>query len=57
MASFADVQYFIYADIVGGSEKFADVIYGWSLSIVIQGSLKMEIGKALFNNFCKNVII
>ena len=33
MASFADVQYCIYA--VGGSEKvqtYADVIYGWSLT-------------------------
>ena len=36
MASFADVNYYIYADfapIVGGSEKVqnhADVIYGWS---------------------------
>ena len=32
---FADVQYCIYADIVGGSEKvqnYADVIYGWSLT-------------------------
>jgi hypothetical protein len=30
---FADVQYCIYADIVGGSEKvqkYFDVIYGWS---------------------------
>ena len=30
---FADVQYCIYADIVGGSEKvqkYSDVIYGWS---------------------------
>jgi hypothetical protein len=36
MASFADVQYCIYADMVGGSEKvqtYADVIYGWSLSM------------------------
>ena len=33
MASFADFQYCIYADIVGGSEKFqnyADVINEWS---------------------------
>jgi hypothetical protein len=29
---FADVHYFIYADIVGGSkkvQKYEDVIYGW----------------------------
>ena len=38
IASFADVQYCIYADLtpkVGGSERvqnYADVIYGWSLS-------------------------
>ena len=35
MASFAEVQYCIYADTVGGSEKvqnYADVIYGWSFS-------------------------
>ena len=34
MASFANVQYFIHADMVGGSEEvqnYADVIYGWSL--------------------------
>ena len=34
MASFADVQYCIYADIVAGSEEFqnyADVINGWFL--------------------------
>ena len=34
MTSFADIQYYIYTDIVGGSEKvqnYADVIYGWSL--------------------------
>ena len=39
MATFADVQYCIYADLtpfneVGGSEKvqnYADVIYEWSL--------------------------
>ena len=34
MASFADVQYYIYADIVGGSEKvqyYDNVIYGCSL--------------------------
>ena len=33
MVIFADVQYCIYADIVGGSEKvqkYADVIQGWS---------------------------
>ena len=33
MAVFADVQHYIYADIVGGSEKaknYVDVIYGWS---------------------------
>ena len=33
---FADVQYCIYADIVGGwvrkSPKYADLIYGWSLT-------------------------
>ena len=32
--SFADVQYCIHADKVGGSEKvqnYADIIYGWSL--------------------------
>ena len=35
MASFADVYYCIYADIVAGSEKaqgYADIIYGWSQS-------------------------
>ena len=34
MTRFADVQYCIYAKIVGGSEKvqnYAEVIYGWSL--------------------------
>jgi hypothetical protein len=34
MASYADVQYCIYADIVGGSKKvrnYDSVIYGWSL--------------------------
>ena len=34
MASFADVHYCIYADMVGGSEKvqnYAEIIYGWSL--------------------------
>jgi hypothetical protein len=34
MAIFADLQYFIYADIAGGSEKvveFVDVILAWSL--------------------------
>ena len=33
MYSFTDVHYFMYADIVGRSEKvrnYADVIYGWS---------------------------
>ena len=33
-AVFADIRYCIYADMVGGSkkvQKFADVIYGWSL--------------------------
>ena len=35
MASFAVVQYHIYADIMGGSEKVqkcADIRYGWSLT-------------------------
>ena len=38
MATFADLQYSIYADIVGGrvgqkqSEFRADVVYGWSLT-------------------------
>jgi hypothetical protein len=35
MASFADIQYCIYADIMGGSEKvqtYADVIYEWCLN-------------------------
>ena len=34
MPSFADVQYCIYADKVGGvqkGQKYADVIQGWSL--------------------------
>jgi hypothetical protein len=34
-ANFADVHYCIYADILGGSEKFqnyAVVIYGWSFT-------------------------
>ena len=34
MTSFADIQHYIYADIVGGSEKVqndADVIYRWSI--------------------------
>ena len=35
MASFSDVQYHIYADIVSGwvgkSPKYTDVMYGWSL--------------------------
>ena len=33
IAIFAKVQYLIYVDIVGGSEKvkiYADVIWGWS---------------------------
>ena len=37
MASFADIQYCIYADILGRSEEvenFADVINGWSLIII-----------------------
>ena len=37
MAIYTEVQYFIYADIVGGSEKvqsYADVIYGWSLRMI-----------------------
>ena len=37
MAGFADIQYCIYADIVGGSEKvqkYADVIQGWSLGFI-----------------------
>ena len=32
MAISADVQYCIYADIVGGSKICQDVIYGWSLT-------------------------
>ena len=35
MASFADVQYCSYADIVGGYENvqnYADIIHGWSLT-------------------------
>ena len=34
MASFADIQYCIYADKVGGvqnGQKYADVIQGWSI--------------------------
>ena len=31
MAVFAYVQYCIYADIVGGSENYVDVINGWFL--------------------------
>ena len=35
MANSTYVQYYFYADIVGGSEKvqnYADVIHGWSLN-------------------------
>ena len=42
MASFADVQYFIYADKVGGwvgrvqkRKKYADVIKKWSLRLTL----------------------
>ena len=37
VAVFEDVQYYIYADKVGGSEKvqnYADLIYGWSLTLL-----------------------
>ena len=42
MASFVNVQYFIYAEIVGGYKKvqnYADVIYGLSISHRITFSL------------------
>ena len=29
---FADVHYCIYSEIVGGGQKSANVIYGWSLA-------------------------
>lgn len=34
MFSFTDVQHYVYADIVDGSDKvqnYADVVYGWIL--------------------------
>ena len=34
MAGFPDIQYFIHADIVGGSEnvqKFSEIVYEWFL--------------------------
>ena len=39
MAVFADVQYCIYADILGGSkkaQKCADVVYGWTLLDILE---------------------
>ena len=59
MASFADVQFCIYADIgwlerVGGSEKvqnYADVIYEWSL---IVWSVFLKPTSALFVSFANS---
>jgi hypothetical protein len=50
-AVFADVQYYIYADKVGGSEKvqnYADVIYEWSLTLNGQGLLNKIIAHFSF---------
>ena len=52
MSIFADVQYYIYADVVGGSkkvQKYADVIQGWSpwiigeLTFLITASPKIKV--------------
>ena len=50
----ADVQHYIYADEVGGSEKvqnYSDVIYEWSLTLNGQGMLNKIIAHF---SFCLN---
>ena len=52
MAVFADVQYCIYADILGGSKKIqkcADVVYGWTLLDILE---VMTYARYILTPFC-----
>ena len=55
MARFADFQYFIYADNLGGSEKvqnYPDVVYEWSLVQLSSPPKSMKIIQFGFLIYC-----
>ena len=58
MAKFADVQYWMYAYLVGESEKcqnFADVIYGWCLVVLSRKDSRSTLVNSSIRSFAEFV--